>query len=375
MKPLQDETLPAGIRARFVDDVNGLRMHVLEAGYDGADRPVVLLLHGFPELAYSWRKVMLPLAEAGYRVIAPDQRGYGRTCPEPVDYDADLRPFNQLNRTRDKVALLAALGIDKAAAVVGHDYGASVAAYCALIRPDLFGKVVLMSAPFPGPPRFAAPAQAAASAPDVYADLAALDRPRKHYHKYYATRPANGDMCDCPQGLSDFLRGYFHGKSADWPGNDPHPLSAWQAEAIAAMPTYYVMNAGQTMTETAADFMPSPEEVAANAWLTEAEIGVFAAEYGRTGFQGGLNGYRCRFDPAMVDELRLFGGRASELPACFIAGDKDWGAYQNPGALDQMQRHAFPRMTDVHFVPGAGHWVQQEQPQATVRLLLDFFAG
>lgn len=375
MEPLQDDTLPKGIRGRFVDGVNGLRMHLLEAGYDAGDRPVVLLLHGFPELAYSWRKVMVPLAEAGYHVIAPDMRGYGRTCPGPVDYDADLRPFNQLNRTRDKVALLAVLGIEKAAAVVGHDYGASVAAYCAIIRPDLFGKVALMSAPFSGPPTFAASAEATVSSPDIHSDLAALDRPRKHYQKYYATRPANRDMCECPQGLSDLLRGYFHGKSANWAGNDPHPLAGWQAEAIAEMPTYYVMNAGQTMAETAADFMPSPEEIAANTWLTESELGVFAAEYGRTGFQGGLNGYRCRFDPVMADELRLFGGQSSELPACFIAGDKDWGTYQSPGALDQMRQRVFPRMKNIHLVPGAGHWVQQEQPEATSRLLLDFLAG
>ena len=140
--------------------------------------PALLLLHGFPELAYSWRKVVAPLAAAGFHVIAPDQRGYGRTTGWDGDYDADIRPFRLLNLTRDALALLAALG-HATACVVGHDFGASVAAVCALARPDVFQRVVLMSAPFTGPPRFStAPAQ-----PDpVHAELAALDPPRKHYH-------------------------------------------------------------------------------------------------------------------------------------------------------------------------------------------------
>src|SRR5579862_7619874 len=151
LTPLATPTLPSGIRARFVRDVNGLDMHVLEAGF-AAGRPLVLLLHGFPELAYSWRKVMLPLAEAGFHVVAPDQRGYGRTTGWSGDYDADLRPFRLLNAVRDALGLVAALGHRSVAAVVGHDFGASVAAWCALVRPDIFRSLALMSAPFAGPP-------------------------------------------------------------------------------------------------------------------------------------------------------------------------------------------------------------------------------
>ena len=92
--------LPVGIRARTIDRINGLKMHVLEAGFETADRPALLLLHGFPELAYSWRKVMLPLAAAGYHVIAPDQRGYGRTLGWDDRYDADLAPFRMMNLVR-----------------------------------------------------------------------------------------------------------------------------------------------------------------------------------------------------------------------------------------------------------------------------------
>src|SRR5262249_35835563 len=132
--------------------VNGLAVHILESGYETSERPAVLLLHGFPELAYSWRKVMPALAAAGYHVIAPDQRGYGRTTGWDGSYDADPDPFRILNMVPDALPLVLALGYREAAAVVGHDAGSPVAAWCALVRPDIFRSVVLMSSPFPGAP-------------------------------------------------------------------------------------------------------------------------------------------------------------------------------------------------------------------------------
>src|SRR3954449_4527887 len=107
---LPDIPLPSGIRSRFVEDINGLTMHVLEAGYETPGRPCILLLHGFPELAYSWRKVMTTLAAAGYHVIAPDQRGYGRTTGWDAEYDADLASFRLLNMVRDALGLGSAFG-------------------------------------------------------------------------------------------------------------------------------------------------------------------------------------------------------------------------------------------------------------------------
>ena len=106
MDPISSDILPPGIRSRFVDDINGLRVHVLEAGHESAGRPCVLLLHGFPELAYSWRKVMPQLAAAGYHVIAPDQRGYGRTTGWEQGYDVDLHAFRMLNLVRDARILI-----------------------------------------------------------------------------------------------------------------------------------------------------------------------------------------------------------------------------------------------------------------------------
>ena len=130
-------------------------MHVLEAGFAEPGRPLVLLLHGFPELAWSWRKVMPALAAAGFRVVAPDQRGFGRTTGWDPAYDGDLASFRPLSLMQDLLSLIFSMDYGSVTAVVGHDFGSPVAAHCALIRPDIFTAVVMMSAPFAGPPRLA----------------------------------------------------------------------------------------------------------------------------------------------------------------------------------------------------------------------------
>lgn len=372
--------LPLGIRSRFVPNSNGLTMHLLEAGFEGQNRPCVLLLHGFPELAYSWRKVMLPLATAGFHVIAPDQRGYGRTTGWDGDYDGDLNSFRMLNLVRDTIGLVAALGYRSVAAVVGHDFGSPVAAWCALIRPDVFRSVVLMSAPFAGPPPLpfntasaGAPGSASsASLDNLYAALAALPRPRKHYQWYYSTREADANMRHCPQGMHAFLRAYYHVKSADWKGNTPFPLQAWSADELAKMPTYYIMDLDKGMAETVAPEMPSAAEMTACTWLPDNELAVYSAEYSRTGFQGGLQWYRCSTGGKDSVTLQLFSGRTIEVPSMFIAGKSDWGRYQRPGNLERMQTSACTNMQGCHVVDGAGHWVQQEQPEQVSRLLTQF---
>jgi pimeloyl-ACP methyl ester carboxylesterase len=236
LPPYGNGTLPAGIRSRAVADVNGLTVHILEAGYETPGRRAVLLLHGFPELAYSWRKVMLPLAAEGYHVIAPDQRGYGRTIGWDDSYDADSDPFRILNMVRDAMGLVFALGYREVATVVGHDAGSPVAAWCALIRPDVFRSVVLMSSPFAGVPSLpfntangAAPPRPALTDDELDAELAKLNPPRKYYRNYQRTPGANDDMLHAPQGLHAFFRAYYHYKSADWAGNKPHPLKALAA--------------------------------------------------------------------------------------------------------------------------------------------------
>ena len=377
MAPLEPAALAPGIRSRFVENINGLRVHMLEAGFEARERPLVLLLHGFPELAYSWRKVMLPLCAGGFHVVAPDLRGYGRTTGWDPDYDGDLACFRILNAVRDSLGLVSALGYHDVALVAGHDFGASVAAWCALVRPDVFRSLALMSAPFAGPPPLPfdtadRPPQPASPEADIHDELAKLARPRKHYQWYYSTRPANADMHDCPQGVHAFLRGYFHYKSADWTDNKPFRLQSWTAGELAKMPTYYIMDLHKNMAETVAAEMPSPARIASCRWLPESELAVYASEYQRTGFQGGLQWYRRGTEGIDTAELQLFSGRTIDVPSIFIAGKSDWGTYQRPGNFERMQESVCTRMLGCHLIDGAGHWVQQEQPERVSQLLIEF---
>ncbi len=344
-------------RARTVDDVNGLRVHLLEAGE--ADAPCVLLLHGFPDLAWGWRKVLEPLASAGYRVLAPDLRGYGRTTGWPTGYQTSLRPFGYLNLLKDLVVLLHRLQISQVHGLVGHDFGSPLAAWAALTRPDLFERLVLMSAPFPGPPGFSA------ARDRMSEQLQALTPPRKHYQHYYAQPQANTELMNSPQGLRQLLLAYLHMKSADWPGNRPEPLAGWTARELARLPRYYVMHADETMAQTVAPHCPSSPA----AWLTAEALDFYVSEYQRTGFQGGLNWYRCNSDPVLRAELALYHRRRIPQPCWFVSGAADWGNHQSPGALARLENDACEDYRGTHLIEGAGHWVQQEQPEATVQQL------
>ena len=285
-------------------------------------------------------------------------------------------PFRLTNLVRDALGVVAAFGHRSVAAVVGHDFGSSVAAWCGVIRPDVFRSVVLMSAPFAGPPQMAFNTAAMPLPPKrvdpVHHELAALPRPRKHYHWYYSTREANDDMWRAPQGVHDFLRAYYHHKSADWKGNQPYPLKSWSADELANLPTYYVMDLAKTMPRRSRKkcrrrrrSRPMPGFPTTNSPSTAPNIE-------RTGFQGGLQWYRCGTSGAFTAELETWSGKNIDVPSCFISGRQDWGTYQRPGVFETMQKTACTRMLDVHLVEGAGHWVQQEQPDEVGRLLLRF---
>jgi pimeloyl-ACP methyl ester carboxylesterase len=276
----------------------------------------------------------------------------------------------------DVLGLVRALGVERVAAVVGHDWGAPTAAWCALIRPDVFRSVVLMSTPFDGPGTLPldtanTPRKAVADV-DIQQALAALAHPRQHYWWYSATRAANDDMWHARQGVHDLLRALYYYKSADWAGNHPFPLKAWTATELAKLPTYYVMNKNQGIAETMAAHMPTQAEIAACRWLTEDDLQVYTTEYTRTGFQGGLNYYRILTDPRYDAELNSFSGRTIDVPAAFIGGAHDWGVYQSPGALDGMKRGPFKHLLGVHLVEGAGHSLAEEQPQRVNDILVQF---
>ena len=143
---------------------------------------------------------------------------------------------------------------------------------------------------------------------------------------------------------------------------------------MAKIPTYYVMELDKGMAATAASAMPTAAEIAACKWLTEVEVEVYATEYGRTGFNGALQGYRVRrgSDPKSIAEMLTFSGRTIDVPSCFIAGKSDWGVYQTPGLVDIMRAKACTQMVSFNLIDGAGHWVQQEQPEQVSKLLLEF---
>ncbi len=413
--------LPAAIDSVVVEDVSGLDVHCLVAGQ--STHPLILLLHGFPELAYSWRKVMPELAQSGYFVVAPDLRGYGLTRESRfrgteegwvVSYDSDFSSSSLCRMAGDARNLVAALGYHEVHAVIGHDFGSPVAAVCALLRPDVFKSVALMSAPFSGaanvtvrsrfsplsqPTRFTgvesphvvkkAVEETATSpgidsansggkfslvASDIPSALLELDPPREHYQWYYSGEHANNNMWKAPQGLNTFLRNYYHHKSADWPGNRIYPLTesdvATPAEQFARLPTYYVMHAGQGMAETVLEHAPDANQIAACQWLTDEELEVYAALYQRTGFQGGLQSYRCNTSGLNTAELQIYGCKTIDVPSIFIAGAHDWGVYQFPGDIEKLESSFTTDFHGTHLIDAAGHWVQQEQPEAVLQLLL-----
>ena len=219
-----------------------------------------------------------------------------------------------------------------------------------MTRPDVFRSVVLMGVPFAGPPALpfdtANGSPAAAASEDavhsIWAQLAALNPPRKHYWQYYGSREANDNLHHPPQGLHDFLMGYFYLKSANWKGNKPTALK--NVTEMAQIPGYYVMDESKGMAETVAGLVPSGLDISATPWFTEAELEVYVSEYERTGFQGALNGYRTYFDPQLIAQQQLFAGRTIDVPSTFIAGKSDWAVYLTPGAFDVMRSRICTRM-------------------------------
>src|SRR5215467_13160158 len=218
LPPYGNSTLPVGVGARLVPNVNGLTVNMLEAGTPGL--PLVLLIHGFPNLGYSWRKVMPAIANAGYYVVAPDCRGFGRTVGWDRSWDADPTPFLTLNMVRDQIALVSALGYRKAEMVVGHDQGQLIATYAAIVRPDMFARLTTVSSAGGAPPSFpfaGAERDAAYTAAELDAEFAKLNPPRRDYQEYWASKQADEDMKHMPQNMSDFFRAFYYMKGGEFP--------------------------------------------------------------------------------------------------------------------------------------------------------------
>jgi pimeloyl-ACP methyl ester carboxylesterase len=204
------------------------------------------------------------------------------------------------------------------------------------------------------------------------AALAALDPPRKHYQQYLSARQANDDLWHPPQGLHAFLRAFFHVKSADWPGKQAASVEG--ANRRRTCTNAYLLRHGSRQDDARnRRSIPTFRRRGRGLQMAhEAELGVYAEEYGRTGFQGALQAYRVYSDPDLNAELRLFSGKTIDVPSLFIGGKSDWGTYAAPGALDLMKTKAATRMGGIELIEGAGHWIQQEQPVRLSMLLLAF---
>jgi len=306
-------------------ETNGIRMHYVEAGKG----PLVVLCHGFPESWYSWRYQISALAEAGFRVVAPDQRGYGQTDrPQAVD------AYSLFHLAGDIVGLVNALK-ERTAAIVGHDWGAPAAWSSAQLRPDLFRAVGLLSVPYI--PR--GPVRPGAIVKAIFGD--------KVFYQEYFQEEGKAER-ELERDVRATMLATFYSLSGD-----AAPNERWR----------YAFGRGQGFL----DSVTVPRRLP--PWLSEADLDFFAGEFKRTGFRGGLNWYR-NIDRMWELTGFLDGARLAQ-PTLFVAGDKDAVIEFYADAYQALEANA-PNLAGKVLLPGAGHWVQQERPAEVNRLLIDF---
>ena len=313
-------------------EANGMPIHLAEAG----SGPVVLLCHGFPESWYSWRHQLKALAEAGYRALAPDMRGYGQSGqPQEIDQ------YTLFHLVGDMVGVLDALSA-REAVVVGHDWGAPVAWHCALFRPDRFRAVAGLSVPF---------------------------FPRG------STRPTTA----MPQTESSFFyQLYFQapGVAEAELGRDPREtiqrlLYSGSGDVPRASDNTFGDNAPGMVPRTGGFLTRTIDSPTLPGWLTEADIDFFAAEFARSGFRGGLNWYR------NIDRnwelLAPFAGAKVTVPALYMAGERDLVVkFPRVDQLIANLKLFVPNLTKTIMLPGCGHWTQQERASEVNAALIAF---
>ena len=325
--------------AQRIVEANGIHLNVAEEG----EGPLVVLCHGFPESWYSWRHQLGALAAAGFHAAAPDMRGYGRSDrPDAIDQ------YTILHLVGDMVGLLDALG-EPNAVIVGHDWGAPVAWHAALLRPDRFRAVVGLSAPYR--PRGTVP------------PTSAMPRTEDaQFYQLYFQEPgvAEAELELDPRATLRFLL---------WGGSGDAAAAAGPPGAGGGT------DGGIGMVPAGGGFLrgaPSPPELP--AWLSEEDVDVYAAEFRRTGFRGGLNWYR------NIDRnwelLAPFAGAPVTVPALYVAGDRDLVvAFRGMDRLLANLERFVPQLRGTVMLPGCGHWTQQERPAEVNAAILDFLRG
>jgi pimeloyl-ACP methyl ester carboxylesterase len=309
-------------------DVRGGRIHLVEEG----EGPLVLLVHGFPECWYSWRHQLPVLAAAGFRAVAIDVRGYGGSSRPD-----DVGSYGMLAHVADNVGVVRALG-ERTATVVGHDWGSPIAATSALLRPDVFPAVGLLSVPYtpPGGPR-----------PTSVLTAAGGD---EEFYVAYFQQPGRAEA-EMEADVRGWLAGFYRALSGDTGGGAGHGV--------------FTVPPGGTMRDRFPAGTPP-------RWLGEGDLEVYAREFERTGFTGALNRYR-NMDRDWAD-LAAWEGAVIRQPSLYVAGELDASTTWLAAAIADHPR-TLPGLVGQHVLEGRGHWIQQEAPEEVGRLLVEWLAG
>lgn len=305
------------------------RIHLVEQG----SGPLVLLVHGFPESWYSWRRQLSALAEAGYRAVALDVRGYGRSS-KPAATEA----YRMLDLVEDNVAVVHALG-EESAVIVGHDWGATIAANSALLSPEVFRAVGLLSVPYTprGGPRPS----------DIFARMGG----EEEFYVSYFQKPGRAEA-EIEPDVRGWLAGFYAALSAD------------TMPAPGAPDPHFVAKGGKLRDRFPAGRLP--------AWLGESELDVYAGEFERTGLTGALNRYR-NMDRDWED-LAAYDGAPITQPSLFAGGSLDASTTWLADAIEAYPV-TLPGLVSSHLLDGCGHWIQQERPDEINRLLTEWLAA
>ena len=360
--------------SKIIKNVNGLDISILTSSYKKTNerRDNILLLHGFPELGYSFRYLIDTLSSSGYYCIAPDQRGYGNTKFKNYK-EKRLKQFSVLNLAKDMYLLLKKIKVDKID-IIGHDFGAYVACYFSLLYPKAVKSIIIMSMPFSGPPSNRGKEKI--NFKDLNIGLKKLNPKRKHYQSYFCSPNASRNMLNCNQGVYDFLRGYYYFKSHNYKNNKPFRLKNSSPKELSKLPEYYIMKRSLGMAQTIKSYMPSNKKLLlqTKAWMTDKDLSYYAKQFEKGGFKEPLKWYRMMLsskEKENIKKLKL--QNYLSIPGLFISGESDWGMYQKPGELEKMQKSFFKKFYGVKIVKNAGHWVQQENPQNTSNYILNFY--
>ncbi len=308
-------------------DANGIRLHVAECGTG----PTVLLIHGFPESWYSWRYQLPALAKAGYRAVAMDVRGYGRSSkPTRVE------DYRMVKNVGDVVHLVSALS-DEPTTVIGHDWGAPIAWNSALLRPDLFRGVAGLSVPYAPP--------AAPTGPKPTVRMKAMAGENEFYVGYFQ-EPGRAEA-EIEADVRKWLLGFYWCASGD----------------VVNGPNIAIVERGTQLK----DKFQYPTTMP--AWLTDTDLDVYTREFEYSGFFGPLNRYR-NVDRDF-DDLGAFADRPITIPSLFVGGSKDGPTIWGAPAIARF-KETLPKLHASTIIDGAGHWIQQERAEETNKHLIDF---